>query len=112
MFASTEEAAADLLESLDVDYLMVVFGGKTGYSGDDINKFLWILRIAANVYPHLKESDFTINGYVVDNRISPAFKNSIMYKLCYYRYWEDDTHRGKGFDLVRNSGIGYTNFKL
>jgi dolichyl-diphosphooligosaccharide--protein glycosyltransferase len=112
IFASTEEGAYDLLDSLDVDYVLVVFGGKTGYSGDDINKFLWILRIAANEYPHLKEADFTQNGYAIDHRISPAFKNSIMYKLSYYRFWEDNAGRGFGFDAVRNSVMGYTNYKL
>jgi len=29
--------------SLDVDYVFVVFGGLIGYSGDDINKFLWMV---------------------------------------------------------------------
>lgn len=112
IMASTEEAAYELLDQLDANYVLVVFGGKTGYTGDDINKFLWMLRIAANAFPHLKEADFTINGYVVDNRISPAMKNSIMYKLSYYRYWEDHGQKGKGYDSVRNSFIGYTNYKL
>ena len=112
IFASTEEAAYQLLDELDVNYVLLVFGGKTGYSGDDINKFLWMLRIAANAFPHLKESDFTMNGYVVDQRISPALKNSIMYKLSYYRFWEDHGQKGKGYDQVRNSFIGYTNYKL
>lgn len=112
IMASTEEGAYELLDELDANYVLVVFGGKTGYSGDDINKFLWMLRIAANAFPHLKESDFTINGYAVDSRISPALKNSIMYKLSYYRYWEDHGQRGKGYDTVRNSFIGYTNYKL
>lgn len=55
LLASSEEAAIDTLEKLNVDYVVVVFGGKTGYAGDDINKFLWILRIAANEFPYLKE---------------------------------------------------------
>jgi dolichyl-diphosphooligosaccharide--protein glycosyltransferase len=112
IFASTEEGAYDLLDSLDVDYVLVVFGGKTGYSGDDINKFLWILRIAANEFPHLKEADYTQHGFVIDHRVSPAFKNSIMYKLCYYRFWEENNGKGMGYDSVRNSVIGYTNYKL
>lgn len=112
IMASTEEAAYELLDELDANYVLIIFGGKTGYSGDDINKFLWMLRIAANAFPHLKEADFTINGYVVDQRIAPALKNSIMYKLSYYRFWEDYSHKGKGYDQVRNAFIGYTNYKL
>merc|ERR1719259_1193908 len=95
IFASSEEAAYELLDQLDVDYVLLVFGGKTGYSGDDINKFLWMLRIAANAYPHLKESDFTVNGYAIDQRVSPALKESIMYKLSYYRFWDDYSQRVK-----------------
>lgn len=112
VLASNEEDAYEILENLDVDYVMVQFGGRTGFGGDDINKFLWIIRIVNNAFPHIKEADYVVNGYTVDSRISPAMKNSVMYKLCYYRFWEEDTGRGKGFDLVRNQKIGYSHYKL
>lgn len=38
-------------KSLDVDYVLVIFGGVTGYSSDDINKFLWPVRIGSGVFP-------------------------------------------------------------
>jgi asparagine N-glycosylation enzyme membrane subunit Stt3 len=44
--ASTEELAYPIWRALDVDYVLVVFGGKIGYSSDDINKFLWMVRIS------------------------------------------------------------------
>ena len=50
--ASTEEKAYPILKSLDVDYMLVIFGGMTGYSSDDINKFLWPVRIGSGVYPN------------------------------------------------------------
>ena len=50
--ASTEENAYPIMESLDVDYVLVIFGGLTGYSSDDINKFLWPVRIGSGVYPN------------------------------------------------------------
>jgi hypothetical protein len=31
------------MRSLDVDYVLVVFGGAIGYASDDINKFLWMV---------------------------------------------------------------------
>lgn len=40
-----------LEQSLDVDYVLVIFGGVTGYSSDDINKFLWPVRIGSGVFP-------------------------------------------------------------
>jgi dolichyl-diphosphooligosaccharide--protein glycosyltransferase len=36
--ASDEEAAYSIMRRLDVDYVLVIFGGLSGYSSDDINK--------------------------------------------------------------------------
>lgn len=36
--SSYEDEAYEIMRSLDVDYVLVVFGGVTGYSSDDINK--------------------------------------------------------------------------
>ena len=41
--SSNESAAYDIMTELDVDYVLVIFGGVIGYSGDDINKFLWMV---------------------------------------------------------------------
>lgn len=49
--ASTEPEAYKIMTSLDVDYVLVIFGGMIGYSGDDINKFLWMVRIAEGEHP-------------------------------------------------------------
>lgn len=49
--ASTEVEAYKIMTSLDVDYVLVIFGGVIGYSGDDINKFLWMVRIAEGEHP-------------------------------------------------------------
>jgi dolichyl-diphosphooligosaccharide--protein glycosyltransferase len=42
--ASTEDHAYEIITELDVDYVLVIFGGLTGYSSDDINKFLWMVN--------------------------------------------------------------------
>ena len=44
--SSNESAAYEIMTELDVDYVLVIFGGVIGYSGDDINKFLWMVRDA------------------------------------------------------------------
>lgn len=49
--ASTEPEAYKIMTALDVDYVLVIFGGVIGYSGDDINKFLWMVRIAEGEHP-------------------------------------------------------------
>ena len=50
--SSTEERAYEIMRMLNVDYILVIFGGMIGYSGDDINKFLWMVRIAEGEHPH------------------------------------------------------------
>ncbi|ETW78719.1 glycosyltransferase family 66 protein [Heterobasidion irregulare TC 32-1] len=89
--SSPEEVAYPILRKHDVDYILVIFGGLIGYSGDDINKFLWMVRIAQGVWPdEIQEPKyFTPTGdYRVDDQASPAMKNSLMYKMSYYRFTE------------------------
>ncbi|TFY70240.1 hypothetical protein EVG20_g2754 [Dentipellis fragilis] len=89
--SSSEEVAYPILRKHDVDYVLVIFGGLIGYSGDDINKFLWMVRIAQGVWPdEIQEPNyFTPSGdYRVDDQASPAMRNSLMYKMSYYRYAE------------------------
>ncbi len=47
-----EDVAYEVMRKHDVDYVLVIFGGTIGYSGDDINKFLWMIRIGEGVYPN------------------------------------------------------------
>jgi asparagine N-glycosylation enzyme membrane subunit Stt3 len=83
--ASSEKKAWRIYRSLDVDYVLIVFGGYLGYPSDDINKFLWMVRIAAGVYPEIKEQNYVgPHGYRVDGSASPAMLDSLMYKLSYY----------------------------
>ena len=49
--SSNESNAFKIMQALDVDYVLVIFGGVIGYSGDDINKFLWMVRIAEGEHP-------------------------------------------------------------
>jgi dolichyl-diphosphooligosaccharide--protein glycosyltransferase len=79
--SSREEVSYPILRQHDVDYVLVVFGGLLGYSGDDLNKFLWMVRIAEGIWPdEVKERDFfTARGeYRVDEEATPAMKNSLM----------------------------------
>ncbi|KYR02575.1 oligosaccharyl transferase [Tieghemostelium lacteum] len=114
-FASTEEEAFRIMKDLDVDYALVIFGGLTGYSSDDINKFLWMVRIGGSTDPSIQESNYLTNGqYRIDKGSSPTMLNSLMYKLCYYRFSEvyTDYQKPPGFDRVRNVEIGHKGFEL
>lgn len=79
--ASSEEVAYPIMRQHEVDYVLVVFGGLLGYSGDDINKFLWMVRIAEGIWPdEVKEREFfTARGeYRVDAEATDVMKNSLM----------------------------------
>jgi len=115
--ASTEENAYPILESLDVDYVLVIFGGLTGYSSDDINKFLWPVRIGSGVYPNDMpgEKDFYANGYFdIGSGGAPALLNCVCYKLCYYRFgqMQTDYQRPPGYDRARQKEVGKKNIEL
>lgn len=113
--SSYEDEAYEIMRSLDVDYVLVVFGGVTGYSSDDINKFLWMVRIGGGVFPVIKEPDYLVNGeYRVDKGAAPKMLNCLMYKLCYYRFGELQTEYGKptGYDRARGVEIGNKDVKL
>ncbi|KEY72539.1 hypothetical protein S7711_05611 [Stachybotrys chartarum IBT 7711] len=87
--SSREEVSYEIMRQHEVDYVLVVFGALLGYSGDDINKFLWMVRIAEGIWPdEVKERDFfTARGeYRVDKDATETMKNSLMYKLSYYNY--------------------------
>ena len=45
ILTAPETEALPLLLALDVAYVMVVFGGLSGYGSDDINKMTWMLRV-------------------------------------------------------------------
>jgi dolichyl-diphosphooligosaccharide--protein glycosyltransferase len=115
--SSNESAAYEIMTELDVDYVLVIFGGVIGYSGDDINKFLWMVRIAEGEHPQdIKESDyFTERGeFRVDAEGSPTLLNCLMYKLSYYRFGDlkMDYRSPAGFDRTRNVVIGHKDFDL
>ncbi|TIC40208.1 STT3 subunit of Oligosaccharyl transferase [Wallemia mellicola] len=89
IMASPEEVSYDILRKHDVTHLLVVFGGLLGYSGDDINKFLWMVRIAEGIWPdEIHERDyFTPRGeFRMDEGAAPAMKNSLLYKMVYHKF--------------------------
>lgn len=108
---SSEDVAYKILRQHDVDYVLVIFGGLLAYSGDDINKFLWMVRIAEGIWPdEIHERDFFSDAgeYKVDAQASKAMRNSLMYKMSYYRFAELFNGRD-GVDRVRNQQIPATN---
>ncbi len=117
IMANTEEKAYPILESLDIDYFLVIFGGALGYSSDDINKLLWPIRISHGVFGKdtLSERDMVGRyGYDVGPHGSPHLHNSVAYKLCYKDFTEYTEMLGRqsGYCNVRRVVIGKKHFDL
>jgi len=115
--SSTESEAYKIMTNLDVDYVLVIFGGVIGYSGDDINKFLWMVRIAEGEHPKdIQESNyFSERGeFRVDSEASQTMLNCLMYKLSYYRFGDMklDFRNPAGYDRTRNAVIGRRSIDL
>jgi len=105
--------AYPILESLDVDYVLLIFGGLTGYSSDDINKFLWPVRIGSGVYPndmpHERDYYSSSGQFDIGPSGAPALLNCVAYKLCYYKFGQMHTDYGKppGFDRARSREVSF-----
>ncbi|CAG9540143.1 unnamed protein product [Cercopithifilaria johnstoni] len=115
--ASNESVAYEIMYELDVDYVLVIFGGVIGYSGDDINKFLWMVRIAEGEHPkEIHEANyFTESGdYSVGSEASETMLSSVMYKITYYRFadFEIAYRQQAGYDRTRGYIIGRKNIVL
>ncbi|XDT38500.1 Oligosaccharyl transferase STT3 subunit [Nakaseomyces glabratus] len=105
--AAPEEVSYKLLKEHDVDYVLVIFGGVLGFGGDDINKFLWMIRISSGIWPdEIQEKNyFSDSGeYRVDAMASRAMRQSVMYKMCYQGF-ADLFPKGQAVDRVRNQQI-------
>lgn len=101
--AVNEEKSEVIMRQLGVDYVLVIFGGMLGYNGDDMNKFLWMVRISEGIWPEdvNERSFFTDRGeYRVDDLATDALKNSLMYKMSYHGF--GDLYQGRdALDRVR-----------
>ena len=85
------------------------------YPSDDINKFLWMVRIGGGVFPEIKEPEYmgSDGQYRLDSGAGKALLESTMYRLSYYRFADTGPLFGapRGYDRVRNNVIGLVDFK-
>ena len=105
ILASNEIDALPILRQLSVNYILILSGVVSGFAGDDMNKFLWMIRIAAGEFPDdLAEADFynSHGQYAVDTSASPVLKESLLYKMTYYKIHEI-MGKDRAADRARNN---------
>lgn len=104
--SSPEWKSYEIFKQHDVDYVLVIFGGVLGFSGDDLNKFLWMIRISEGIWPdEIKERNFftASNEYRVDSQATKTMKESLLYKMSYKDF--PDLYKGQGQDKARGQTI-------
>lgn len=70
--ASQEPVSWKLARLLEADYMLVIFGGTSQYDGDDINKFLWMPKIANQTFHNISGDLYTTPGTVWNCWSSPC----------------------------------------
>ncbi|KAK1934503.1 Dolichyl-diphosphooligosaccharide--protein glycosyltransferase subunit STT3B [Phytophthora citrophthora] len=121
VLTSREDDALPILRSLDVDYVFLLFGGKIGMPGDDLDKLPWIVKISEGVFPDdVIESEFQVNGrYIFNENATLAMTESVLYKLSYFEFNQMEsppTNKGGdpvfGWDMSRRFSIPSSDIKL
>jgi len=107
-FTSNETIGYNVIQSLDVDYVLIKYGGIAGIGSDDLNKFGWIIKITSGVFPALCNASnfFLPNGQL--NLLQPTaqMKKSLMYKLSYYNMEKmGNKNREIGLDINRQNNL-------
>lgn len=94
IFASKEKEAHQILTMMDVNYVMVVYGGLAKLAMDDISKFPWMVRIASRVFPQVQKLKFFGSDGVLHA------KETLLHHLCY-----NGVHAVSNYDLLRMTNV-------
>ena len=111
--SSPEPVSWRLARMMEADYMLVIFGGASGYDGDDINKFLWMPKIANQTFHNISGDMYVSSPYepVVGPHMTVNMTHSMMFKFCYYNFNRFVFHPQipKGFDLMRQVDVPHLN---
>ena len=114
--SSPEQVSWRLARLMDANYMLVIFGGASGYDGDDINKFLWMPRIANQTFTNISGDMYQPSPYepIISQKMTHNMTTSMMFKFCYNNFKRFQFHPSvpKGFDLMRYIEVPHLDFKL
>jgi dolichyl-diphosphooligosaccharide---protein glycosyltransferase len=107
-------AASGAVRALGADYVVLHFGGASGYGSDDVGKAAWMARLASAGHPGDAQLAAVAAGLPpggrlrIDRTAHPALHASALYRLSYARFDRvvTDHNRPSGFDVARGSEMG------
>jgi dolichyl-diphosphooligosaccharide--protein glycosyltransferase len=114
--SSPEPVSWRLARMMEADYMLVVFGGASAYDGDDINKFLWMPKIANQTFTNIS-GDMYISGAneaVAAPHMTHNMTLSMMFRFCYHNFRRFQFHPtvSIGTDLARRTPVPNLDIKL
>jgi dolichyl-diphosphooligosaccharide--protein glycosyltransferase len=114
--SSPEAVSWRLARMMEADYMLVVFGGASGYDGDDINKFLWMPKIANQTFTNISGDMYISSAYepTVGPHMTVNMTHSMMFRFCYYNFKRFQFHAQvqRGTDLARWVQVPHLDIKL
>lgn len=115
-FASNEKTSWEISRSYDCDYIIVSFGGASGYPLDDIMKFQWMIDTVDQHFSNISSSSYLRDdqAFIVGKHMTKDMVQSSLFKLSYnnFKYFQITKNKEKGFDAMRGDRIGHLDFKL
>jgi dolichyl-diphosphooligosaccharide--protein glycosyltransferase len=115
--SSPETVSWRLARMMEADYMLVIFGGASQYSGDDVNKFLWMPRIAHQTFTNISGEMYTLpsNSHIVGEKMAPNMTSATIYKFWYNNFARFQLRESlpRGHDLSRRTMVqGIDTIKL
>jgi dolichyl-diphosphooligosaccharide--protein glycosyltransferase len=114
--SSPEAVSWRLARMMEADYMLVIFGGAAGYDGDDINKFLWMPKIANQTFTNISGDMYVGSQY--EALVGPGMKHnmtgSMMFRFCYHNFKRFQFHPSVavGTDLMRGVAVPNLDIRL
>lgn len=107
--SSPEQVSWRLARLMNAEYMLVIFGGTCGYDGDDINKFMWMPRIANQTFHNISGPMYQAVPYypIIGHWQTTNMTLSMMFQFCYKDFARFEYHPmlGKGFDMARQTPV-------
>uniref|UniRef100_A0A8C9GGD4 dolichyl-diphosphooligosaccharide--protein glycotransferase n=1 Tax=Piliocolobus tephrosceles TaxID=591936 RepID=A0A8C9GGD4_9PRIM len=104
IFSNNEEYAYKQLKKLNADYVLVTYGGYSLNTSDDLNKFIWILKITNNKYKYVNPLLYFYHEeyHPLSSNGTTLMTSSLLYKLSYFNITNSRT---SGYDHIRKIKI-------
>lgn len=114
LYSSNEKKAWKIAKFLNADYIIVIFGGASGYKFDDLYFSTTFLKSLEIEYKDVKIDDFFNSPFLSSENPTDSAKNSMIFKLSYYNFnkWILNDKMKNGFDISRGFKVGCIEFKL